>query len=150
MPDQLPASAVANKPLTGDNVFINLPVRDLAKSMEFFRALGYRFNAQFTNEMAACLVISEHVYAMLLTHPFFDGFATKPRVDARQGTEVMIALSCESREGVDEMVRRATAAGATTPKPPVDHGFMYQHGFDDLDGHVWEVFYMDPSHVQPE
>lgn len=129
-------------------IFVNLPVRDLSRSIAFFEALGYACNPQFTNDQAACLVISDTIYFMLLTHPFFKGFLTKPMVDATQATEVLLALYCSSREDVDSMVSKAVAAGATTPRQPQDHGFMYQHGFDDLDGHAWEVFWMDPNFVQ--
>ena len=123
-------------------MFINLPVRDLPRSRRFFEGMGYAFNDKFSNEQGACLVLGEHSFAMLLTHDFFAGFTPKPIGDAHQATSALIALSCASREKVDELVRLAVAGGATTPKPPNDHGFMYQHGFHDLDGHVWEVFWM--------
>ncbi len=126
-------------------IFVNLPVNDLPKSMAFFRALGLTFNQRFTNEQAASLEIGPNFYAMLLTKPFFQGFTQLPVADARQTTEVLIALSCESRAEVEDVVRKAVAAGATTPNAPQDHGFMYQHGFADLDGHQWEVFWMDAS-----
>ena len=129
-------------------VFINLPVKNLDKSKAFFSALGYSFNAQFTDENAACLVISETIFAMLLTEPFFKGFIKKDIADAQTTKEVLIALSCETREEVDELVRKAVAAGGSIPMPSQDHGFMYSHGFEDLDGHHWEVFFMDPAHIQ--
>ena len=124
-------------------IFVNLPIADMARSRAFFEALGLGFNPQFTNEQGACLEIAENIYAMLLVKPFFQGFTKKPVADATQGTEVIIALSCDSRAEVDELVAKAVAAGATTPNPPMDHGFMFQHGFADLDGHQWEVFWMD-------
>lgn len=126
-------------------IFVNLPVKDLPRSMAFFKALGLSFNARFTNEQGACLEIAENIYAMLLVEPFFQGFTKLPVADARQSTEVLIALSCDSRAEVDALVAKAVAAGGTTPNAPVDHGFMVQHGFADLDGHQWEVFWMDES-----
>ncbi|MCV0438313.1 MAG: glyoxalase/bleomycin resistance/extradiol dioxygenase family protein [Hydrogenophaga sp.] len=126
-------------------IFVNLPIKDMARSQAFFKALGLRFNQQFTNEQGACLEIADNIYAMLLVEPFFQGFTRLPISDARKATEVLIALSCDSRAEVDELVAKAVAAGATTPNAPQDHGFMYQHGFADLDGHQWEVFWMDVS-----
>jgi uncharacterized protein len=130
-------------------VFVNLPVKDLPKSKEFFGKLGFKFNAQFTDDTAACMVVSEDSYAMLLTHPKFKEFTPKPICDATKSTEVLIALSCESRAKVDDLVRAALAAGGATYSAAKDHGFMYGHGFQDLDGHIWELFWMDPSAVQP-
>jgi predicted lactoylglutathione lyase len=126
-------------------IFVNLPIRDMARSQAFFKALGFTFNARFTNDQGACLEIGENIYAMLLVEPFFQGFTRKPLSDAHQSTEVLVALSCDSRAEVEELVRKAVAAGATTPIEPKDYGFMYQHGFADLDGHHWEVFHMDDS-----
>jgi uncharacterized protein len=126
-------------------IFVNLPIKDMQRSQAFFKALGLSFNKQFTNEQGACLEIAENIYAMLLVEPFFQGFTKLPIADARKSTEVLIALSCDSRAEVDALVAQAVAAGATTPNAPTDHGFMYQHGFADLDGHQWEVFWMDAS-----
>lgn len=126
-------------------IFVNLPVSDLPRSMAFFRALGLGFNARFTNEQAAALEIGPNIYAMLLTTPFFQGFTKLPVADARQTTEVLLALPCDSRAAVQAVVAQAVAAGATTPNAPQDHGFMYQHGFADPDGHQWEVFWMDEA-----
>ena len=126
-------------------IFVNLPVRDLARSQAFFKALGLTFNPQFTNEKGACLEIAPNIYAMLLVEPFFQGFTRLPISDATKATEVLIALSCDSRDEVNALVASAVAAGATTPNAPQDHGFMFQHGFADLDGHQWEVFWMDES-----
>lgn len=123
-------------------IFINLPVKDLPASKAFFEAMGYAFNPQFTDENAACLVLGDTLYAMLLTEPFFKGFTAKPVVDARTATEVLVCLSCESREEVDQLVAKARAAGGAVPREPQDHGFMYAHGFEDIDGHVWELAYM--------
>ena len=127
-------------------IFVNLPVKSLDQAKGFFSALGYTFNPQFTNQNGACMVVSEgHTYVMLLAEPFFQTFTPKPVADARQSTEVLVCLSCDSRAALDETVRKAVAAGATTPRPPQDHGFMYQHGFEDLDGHLWELVYMEPN-----
>ncbi|PKO64231.1 MAG: glyoxalase/bleomycin resistance/extradiol dioxygenase family protein [Betaproteobacteria bacterium HGW-Betaproteobacteria-16] len=126
-------------------IFVNLPIKDMARSQAFFRSLGLTFNKQFTNEQGACLEIADNIYAMLLVEPFFQGFTKLPISDARKATEVLIALSCDSRAEVDGVVAKAVAAGATTPNAPMDHGFMYQHGFADLDGHQWEVFWMDEA-----
>jgi uncharacterized protein len=126
-------------------IFVNLPIKDMARSQAFFKSLGLNFNPQFTNEQGACLEIAPHIYAMLLVEPFFRGFTQLPISDAKKATEVLIALSVDSRAQVDEVVAKAVAAGATTPNAPMDHGFMYQHGFADLDGHQWEVFWMDMS-----
>ncbi|MBI2725960.1 MAG: VOC family protein [Polaromonas sp.] len=130
--------------------FINLPIKDMARSQAFFKSLGFEFNPQFTNDQGACMIISkDHSYAMLLVESFFQGFTKKAIADATKTTEVLIALSCESRQEVDELVTRALAAGGTAPNPRQDHGFMYAHGFTDLDGHVWEVFWMDPNAASP-
>jgi len=129
-------------------IFVNLPVKDLNKSKTFFEGLGYSFNPQFTNEDAACMVISETIYAMLLTEPYFKKFTNKDVVDAKKATEVLVCLSTESRAEVDEIVRKAVAAGGRIYNEPQDHGFMYGHGFEDLDGHQWEFAYMEPSHIQ--
>ena len=129
-------------------IFFSLAVNDLDRAVAFFTALGFTFNAQFTDETATSMIISEDIYAMLLTPAKFDSFAPKGRCDTQQSNEVMLALSCDSREEVMEFVQKAVAAGGTTYAEPSDYGFMYQHGFQDLDGHIWEVFYMDPSHVQ--
>ena len=127
------------------NIFVNLPVKDLGKSTEFFKKLGFSFNAQFTDETAACMIVSETAYVMLLTHPKFKAFAPNAICDATKSTEVLVAISCENRAKVDERVAKAVAAGGSIYNKPKDYGFMYGHGFQDLDGHVWEVFYMDPS-----
>ena len=132
-------------------IFVNLPVKDLPRSKAFFESLGFAFNPQFTNEQGACMVISEGSnYAMLLAEPFFQGFTKKPVADATKSTEVLVCLSCESRDEVDELVRKAIAAGGRAPNPVQDHGFMYGHGFEDLDGHVWEVMWMDPNAAPPQ
>jgi predicted lactoylglutathione lyase len=132
-------------------IFVNLPVKDLERTKSFFSQLGFSFNPQFTDEKAACMVIAQDsIYAMLLTEPFFQGFTKKPVADATKSTEVIVALDCASRAEVDDMVRKALAAGGRAPNAPQDHGFMYQHGFEDPDGHVWEVFWMDAAYVPPK
>ena len=124
-------------------IFVNLAVTDLDKSKVFFEALGYTFNPQFTNDSGACMVICENsIYAMLLTREFFKSFIDKPIAQAHEVTEVLNCLSCESREEVDELVGKAVAAGGKAHRQPQDHGFMYAHGFEDLDGHIWELVYM--------
>ncbi|HYF21229.1 MAG TPA: VOC family protein [Ramlibacter sp.] len=128
-------------------IFVNLPIHDMARSQAFFRALGFDFNPQFTNEQGACMVVSDDIFVMLLVESFFQTFTRKPISDARQSTEVLVCLSCDSREEVDQVVRKALAAGGTAPNAPQDHGFMYAHGFEDLDGHVWELVWMNPDHV---
>lgn len=131
-------------------IFVNLPIKDMERSRAFFSALGFSFNPQFTNEQGACMVISEDIYAMLLVEPFFQTFTKKPIADAKKSTEVLVCLSCDSRAEVDALVKKALAAGGAAPNAPQDHGFMYAHGFEDLDGHVWELVWMDPAHVQPQ
>lgn len=128
-------------------IFVNLPVRDLKKSTEFFKALGFEFNMQFTDENATCMVISDKAFAMLLTEPFFKTFTRRQQCDTSTHTEGMIALSCESRAEVDELVKKAIAAGGTHAMEPMDQGFMYGWSFYDLDGHHWEVVWMDPAAI---
>jgi uncharacterized protein len=128
-------------------IFVNLPVKNLDASMSFFKQLGFSFNPQFTDETATCMIISDDIFAMLLTEAKFQSFTPKPISNAKQSTEVLISLSCESREAVVAMVEKAVAAGGSTYAEPKDYGFMVQHGFEDLDGHIWEVFYMDPAAV---
>lgn len=128
-------------------LFVNLPVTDLKRSMDFYRALGFSFNPQFTDDTAACMVISEHNYAMLLTHEKFKNFATKPIPDAQKTTGVLVAISLDSKSEVDAMVDKAISAGGKEPRPKTDYGFMFQRTIEDPDGHTWEPFWMDPSHV---
>ena len=130
-------------------IFVNLPIKNMERSTAFFGVLGFSFNPQFTNEQGACMVVSDSIYVMLLVEPFFQTFTKKQIADAGKTTEVLICLSCESRAEVDELVRKAVAAGGSTPNAPQDHGFMYGHGFQDLDGHIWELAYMDPSAAPP-
>jgi predicted lactoylglutathione lyase len=129
-------------------IFVNLPVKDLKKSMEFFTGLGFSFNPQFTDENAACLVFSDSIYAMLLTEKFFKTFVTKEIADTTKTIEVINALFLDSRKEVDELVDKALKAGAGKYREPDEMDFMYSRSFSDLDGHLWEVGYMDPNHVQ--
>jgi predicted lactoylglutathione lyase len=126
-------------------VFVNLAVRDLKKSMDFFARLGFAYNPKFTDENAACMVLSREGYVMLLSEPFFKTFTKRDVCDTTRQTEALIALSCESREEVDQMVKTALANGGRPAMDPQDHGFMYSSSFYDIDGHHWEVFWMDPS-----
>jgi hypothetical protein len=129
-------------------VFINLAVRDLRKSMDFFSKLGFAFNPQFTDENAACMVLSPEGFVMLLREPFFKSFTTREACDTTRQNEALIALSCDSRAEVQDMVRTALANGGTPAMDPQDHGFMYAWSFYDIDGHHWEVVWMDPAHIQ--
>jgi predicted lactoylglutathione lyase len=131
-------------------IFVNLPVQDLARSVRFFGKLGYSFDPRFTDSNATCMVIGEDIFAMLLVEPFFGSFTPKPIADARNTTEVLVALSAESRDEVDRIVETALAAGARRYKEPEDRGFMYGWGFEDLDGHIWEYFWMDPAALEGE
>ncbi|MET9883534.1 VOC family protein [Streptomyces sp. NPDC006430] len=129
-------------------IFVNLPVKDIEAAKAFWGKLGYSFNPQFSDDRTGCLVISDTIYAMLMTEDRFKDFATKEVADASRTTEVMLALSAESREQVDEVVGAALAAGGTEPRPAQDLGFMYGRAFEDLEGHVWEYVWMDPAAVQ--
>ncbi|MCC3570267.1 MAG: VOC family protein [Microcoleus sp. PH2017_40_RAT_O_B] len=128
-------------------IFVNLPVKKLDRSIDFFTKLGFTFNPQFTDETATCMIVSDDIFVMLLTYEKFKTFTPKAICDATKSTEVLVCLSTESRKEVDEMVEGAIAAGGTTYNEPQDHGFMYAHGFQDLDGHIWELVYMEPSAV---
>ena len=129
-------------------IFVNLPVKDLNKSIEFFTKLGFSFNQQFTDETATCMIVTDDIFVMLLTVEKFKTFTPNEICNAKKYTEVLVCLSLESRPKVDEMVRKAVAAGGATYNEPQDHGFMYGHGFQDLDGHIWELIYMEPGAVQ--
>jgi len=131
-------------------IFVNLPVDNLPASIEFFTQLGFSFNQQFTDDTAACMVVSETIYVMLLTHDKFKMFTPNPIGDARRATEVLLCLSQPSRAAVDSLVRKAIAAGVNTYNQPQDYGSMYGHGFQDLDGHIWELMYMDEKAAQAQ
>ncbi len=126
-------------------IFVNLPVKDLNRTVSFFTKLGFTFNPQFTDENATCMIIGENIFVMLLVEKFFKTFTKKEISDATNSTEVILAISTESRQRVDEMVSIAIEAGGTAPNDVQDHGWMYAHGFEDLDGHLWEVMYADPN-----
>lgn len=129
-------------------IFVNLPVKDLERSVGFFRKVGFEFDPRFTDETAACMIVSEDSFVMLLTEAKFKEFTPRPVCDAMKRTEVLICISRESREAVNELVRKALDAGGATHAESKDYGFMYQHGFQDPDGHIWEVIYMAPEAAQ--
>ena len=137
----------AQAPTTQRKLFVNIPVRDLAASMNFFGKLGFNYNPQFTDDTAACMLVGEDAYFMLLTEPKFKEFVRRPLGDARRETGALFAISANSRAEVDEIVKTALAAGGSPALDPMDHGFMYGWSFYDLDGHHWEVFWMDMSAV---
>jgi uncharacterized protein len=128
-------------------IFINLPVKDLNKSVAFFTELGFTFNPQFTDENATCMIISDNIFVMLLVENFFRTFITSDITDAQKNTEVILSISADSRKEVDEIVDKAIAAGGSFSKDPQDHGWMYNRNFRDLDGHYWEFAYIDASAI---
>ena len=138
----------ATKPPRPHKLFVNIPVTDLQRSITFFETLGFSFNAQFTDASAACMLVGEDAYFMLLDKQRFAGFSKRPMGDPRKETNALFALGVNSREEVDAMVQKAVAAGGSHAVDPLDHGFMYGWSFYDLDGHHWEVFWMDPAVVQ--
>ena len=141
--------AVTQKQTT--KIFVNLPVKDLKKTMDFFSRLGFEFNPVFTDENAACMVISEDIYAMLLVEKFFKSFIPDKQIcDARSSAEALVALSTGSREQVDELTRKAVAAGGSEYRQAQDYGWMYGRAFQDIDGHIWEIFYTDMSAMPEE
>jgi uncharacterized protein len=123
-------------------IFVNLPVSDVQRARTFYTGLGFTINEQYSNEQAACVVISETIYVMVLVKDYFATFTGKPVSDAHKQTEVLLCLTTQSREETDALVAKALASGGSAPRPPTDHGFMYQHGFEDPDGHIWELAYM--------
>jgi len=130
---------------TPRTLVVNMPVRDLKRSVDFFTKLGFRFDADYTDETATCMIVSDEAFAMLLTRERFREFTRKEICDTSSHTEGLFALSCTSREEVDALVETALEAGGKTAMDPQDHGFMYGWSFYDLDGHHWEVFWMDPN-----
>jgi predicted lactoylglutathione lyase len=130
-------------------LFLNLAVRDLDRSMAFFSKLGFHFDPRFTDEKAACMIVSDEAFVMLLEEPFFRTFTRREPCDTTRHTEGLFALSCQSRAEVDEMVKTAVGAGGQYAMEPQDHGFMYGWSFYDPDGHHWEVMWMDPAAAQP-
>lgn len=129
-------------------IFVNVPVKDVTASQEFFGALGFSFDPKFTNESCACMVVSEQAYVMLLEEGRFADFTSKPIADACQSTESILCVPADSREGVDAFAEAALAAGGTAANEPMDHGFMYGRSFQDLDGHIWEVMWMSPEAIE--
>ena len=130
-------------------IYVNLPVKDLDRSVAFFGRLGFAFDPQFADENASCMIVDENIFVMLLVDSYFATFTPKPVADATTATEVLVCITRDSREAVDRMVADAIDAGGTAPRLPQDHGFMYQHGFHDPDGHVWELIWMKtaPPHA---
>jgi uncharacterized protein len=126
-------------------IYVNLPVKDLKRSNAFFESLGFGLNPKFSNDQASCVILGENIFAMLLLEDFFTTFTDKPISDATKSTEVLVCLSCESRARVDHLVAKAIAAGGRAPRKPQDQGFMYGHGFEDPDGHIWELIFMEPA-----
>lgn len=129
-------------------IFVNLPVKDLNKSIDFFTKLGFEFDPQFTDENATCMIVNEHAYVMLLVRDFFKTFTKKDISDATTQTEAILALSADSRQAVNDLVNTALEAGGARANEPMDQGPMYGWSFHDLDGHLWEVMYMDPSALE--
>jgi uncharacterized protein len=147
---QAPAPTIRNagtKPVNVHKLFVNIPVSDLQRSIEFFEELGFTFNVQFTDASATCMLVGEDAYFMLLDKERFAGFSKRPSGDPRRETNALFAISVNSREEVDAMVKKAIDAGGAHAAEPQDHGFMYGWSFYDLDGHHWEVFWMDPAAV---
>jgi uncharacterized protein len=126
-------------------IFVNIPVADLDRSVEFFTRLGFAFDPQFTDRNAACMIVSDQAFVMLLVEDFFRAFTTRELCDARRATEAILALSAESRDQVDELAEAALAAGAQPAGEPDDRGFMYMRNFHDPDGHLWEIVWLDPA-----
>jgi uncharacterized protein len=131
-------------------MYLNIPVKDLKRSMDFFSYLGFTFNPQFTDDKAACMIVAEHINVMLLHEEFFKNFTQKEICDSTRYTEMLIAIDVDSREKVDEMVRKAVEAGGTKYSEPQDHGWMYYDCFADPDGHQWEIMYGDKSKIPQE
>ena len=126
-------------------IFVNIPVKELNKSVDFFTKLGFNFNPQFTDENATCMIVGEDIFVMLLVEKFFKSFTKKEICDTSKSTESILALSVESREKVDQMIDKAVGAGGSEPREKQDHGWMYGRSFEDIDGHLWEVFFMEES-----
>ena len=148
---QAPAPTITNagtKPTTVRKLFVNIPVQNLQRSIVFFESLGFAFNPQFTDATGTCMLVGEDAYFMLLERERFAGFSKRPTGDPRRETNALFAVSVSSREEVDEMVEKAVAAGGSHAVEPQDHGFMYGWSFYDLDGHHWEVFWMDPAAIE--
>jgi hypothetical protein len=131
-------------------IYVNLPVKDLKKTIEFFTKLGFTFNPQFTDENATCMIIGEDSFVMLLVEKFFKTFTKKETCDTSKNTEVIMAITAENREKVDQLINKVIAAGGKESRAPQDHGWMYGRSFEDIDGHLWEVFWMDESAIKKQ
>lgn len=129
-------------------IFVNLPIRDLNKSVAFFTKLGFSFNPQFTDENATCMIVGEDIFVMLLVEKFFKSFTKKEVCDTSKYTEAIVALSVDSREKVDQLINKAIEAGGSEPREKQDHGWMYGRSFEDIDGHLWEAFFMEESAIK--
>jgi predicted lactoylglutathione lyase len=134
----------------GTKIFLNLPVKDLNKSISFFKQLGFSFDSKFTNEKGTCLIIGENIFAMLLLEDFFKTFTQKEICNTTTSTEMITAISVENRDKVDEIITAVVQAGGKQHNETKDYGWMYQRDFFDLDGHHWEIFYMDESQIPTE
>lgn len=132
------------------NIFVNLPVKDLNKTVEFFTKLGFTFNPQFTDENATCMIVGKDIFVMLLVEKFFKTFTEKEISDTTKNTEAIVALSAQSREEVDQLMEKVLGAGGREARDPQDHGWMYGRSFEDINGHLWEIFYMDESAMKKE
>jgi uncharacterized protein len=132
------------------NIFVNLPVKDLNKTVEFFTKLSFTFNPQFTDENATCMIVGKDIFVMLLVEKFFKTFTKKEISDTTKNTEAIVALSAQSREEVDQMMEKVVNAGGKEARDPQDHGWMYGRSFEDINGHLWEIFYMDESAMKKE
>ena len=130
-------------------IFVNLPVKDLKRAVGFYTKLGYTFNPQFTDENATCMIVGENLFVMLLVEKFFGSFTNKAICDTSKATETLTCVACDSKAQVDDLVAKARAAGGKVPRQAQDHGFMYAHGYEDLDGHTWELVHMTGLPPQP-
>jgi uncharacterized protein len=132
------------------NIFVNLPVKDLNKTVEFFTKLGFAFNPQFTGENATCMIVGENMFVMLLVEKYFKTFTKKEITDTTKNTEAIVALSAQSKEEVDQVIKKVIDAGGSEPRDPQDYGWMYGRSFEDINGHLWEIFYMDESAMKKD
>ena len=131
-------------------IFVNLPVKDLNETVDFFTKLGFAFNPQFTDENATCMIVSNDIFVMLLVEKFFKTFTKKELCDTTKDTEVIVALSTETREKVDQMINKVIEAGGKEHRKPQDHGWMYGRSFEDINGHLWEVIFMDKNALKKQ
>ncbi|MEN9751695.1 MAG: hypothetical protein RLZZ600_742 [Actinomycetota bacterium] len=130
-----------------NSIFVNLPVENLKRSVAFFTELGFTFNAQFTDETSTCMIVGDNLYVMLIEHAKFSGFVDK-KIAPKDSVEAILAFSCDSADHVRTLSEKAISMGARKINDPEDHGFMFSWGFEDLDGHLWDLFWMNPEHVQ--